>query len=97
MVQLGHTNMLARAVVEGSLMKAYVARGALAMTRGRDFGHVLFLSFQRGLVDLTHLKGGAHSLPSPCIHSLVVVPRIPAPRYANNFPLTSTRKYSFWC
>lgn len=83
--------------MEGSLMKAYVARGALVMTRGRDFDHVLFLSFQRDLVDLTHLKGGAHSLPSPCIPSLVVVPRIPAPRDANNFPLTSTRKCSFWC
>jgi hypothetical protein len=67
------------------------------MTRGGDLDHVLFLSFQRGLVDLTHLKGGPHSLPSPRIPSLVVVPRIPAPRDANSFPLTSTRKCSFWC
>lgn len=42
-------------------------------------GHVLSLPIWRGLIDLTHFKGGSRSLLSPR-PSLVVAPMVPVPR-----------------
>jgi hypothetical protein len=70
MVQPDLTNRSARAVVEGSVMSVYVVGVSLSLNRIPN--HVFSLSLLSCLINLIHLKGGAHSLTSLCRPSLVV-------------------------
>lgn len=75
MAQPDPTNGLARVVVEGSLMKVYMAGGTCnSVWRGPD--HVFSLYVQRNPIDPTQLKGGVRSLPSSRSPNLVVVSRV---------------------